>query len=244
MEQSKIEWLDGGHTWSPWIGCQSVSAGCDNCYAQTLVERFGGDFGARRQTSLNYWRNPHRWNERAQRMGIRTKVFPSMCDPFDNQVPTEWRADMWAMIEQTPNLDWLLLTKRPQNIPWMLPSPNISLDNWFPNVWLGASVENQVEASRRIPHLLSVPAAIHFLSCEPLLGHIDLGLAGAWAGDGVDWVIAGGESGPKRRRVDLDAMRDIRDQCVAAGVPFFSKQDDKVHDLPADLMIREYPHVA
>lgn len=242
MENSKIEWLDGGHSWSPWIGCQAVSDACDHCYAEALVERYGGDFSLRRRTSASYWHQLTKWNKQAAHTGTRVKIFPSMCDPFDNQVPDIWRWDMWDIIEGTPHLDYLLLTKRPQNIRPMLPIDKPWGKTGWPNVWLGTTTENQTEADRRIRHLVDIPAVVHFLSVEPMLGPIDLGLASAYVGHGIQWVIAGGESGPKdRRRVNLAHMRDLRDQCKAAGIPFFGKQDDKIHDLPADLMVREFP---
>ena len=182
---SKISWTD--HTWSPWLGCTKVSPGCDNCYAEAWAKRSGlvewG--GSRRRTSPSAWSKPLRWNKAAAEAGVRRGIFPSLCDPFDNQVPEEWRVDTFTLIDATPWLDWLLLTKRPQNIPKIMPP--FSVPVWDegardfvdapavrPNVWLGTSAENQEEADRRIPHLLAVPAAVHFVSVEPMLGPVDL----------------------------------------------------------------------
>lgn len=269
---SKIEWTD--HTFNPWIGCTAVSPACDHCYAEvsTPARALGVAWGPnaeRRRTSEATWRQPLAWNRKAQREGRRFKVFcASLADVFDNQVPADWRADLWALIASTPHLDWLLLTKRPQNIAKMLPGAYVEqlvgrdLPAWpWPNVWLGTTVENQAEADRRIQHLLAVPAAKRFLSMEPLLGPVDLSAAKAlpiyreaehvtvrlhpttipgnvftrpgrgWCRhDGnmqpwIDWVIAGGESGPKARPSHPDWFRSLRDQCQAAGVPYFHKQN-------------------
>lgn len=230
-ENTRIEWCDA--TFNPWTGCQHVSPACDHCYAEAQAKRSPATFGGwgphaeRKRTSESYWRQPLLWNKRAAKDGRRARVFcASMADVFDNQVPAEWREDLWALIHDTPHLDWLLLTKRPGNIGRMLP-PAFMLGNapWpWPNVWLGTTVENQEEADRRIPMLVSVPARVRFLSCEPLLGPVNL-TDFNWDGrPPVDWVIAGGESGPHARPSHPDWFRVLRDQCVAAGVPFFFKQ--------------------
>jgi|ERR1700733_601261 len=244
-ENSKIEWTD--HTFNPWTGCTKVSPACDNCYAESWAKRSGlvqwGNH-PRRRTSESYWQQPVKWDRIAKRDGIRRKVFcASLADVFDNQVDPEWRNDLWGIIYGTPHLDWLLLTKRPQNIAGML--PNFGCADWpFPNVWLGTTTENQQEADRRIPHLLRVPAKVRFLSCEPLLSEIDIRWAlsqnpldiaagfltrgsfspGLETLRGIDWVIAGGESGPNARPSHPKWFRDLRDQCAAASAPFFFKQ--------------------
>lgn len=232
-ENTKIEWAK--HTFNPWIGCTKVSPGCDHCYAETFAHRFGGGWGKgapRRLTSESNWKLPLRWNRAAEKAGRRDRVFcASLADVFDNEVPDAWRDRLFALIDCTPNLDWLLLTKRPQVALKYMNPPSI-----MPNVWLGTSVENQPMADLRIPTLLKIPAAKRFLSVEPLLGPVDLwssanyqlpdgsfGSAFAW-GKGVNWVIVGGESGPKARPMHPAWARSIRDQCVAAGVPFFYKQ--------------------
>jgi protein gp37 len=180
---TKIEWAT--HTFNPWTGCQRVSPGCDHCYAEAQAKRNTSTFGGwgahaeRKRTSETYWRQPLKWNSEARKAGVRPRVFcASMADVFDNKAPEAWRHDLWSLIHATPHLDWLLLTKRPQNIAKMLPDENTHpLPVWgavWPNVWLGTTVENQAEADRRIPHLLAVPAAKRFLSCEPLLGPVNL----------------------------------------------------------------------
>lgn len=242
VENTNIEWTD--HTFNPWVGCTKVSPACDHCYAESWAKRAGTPElwqGHRRQTKT--WGDPIKWNRRAGENGIRERVFcASLADVFDNQVPELWRNDLWNLIDRTTNLDWLLLTKRPQNIERMLPN------GWgvgWPNVWLGTTVENQQEAARRIPYLLDVPARIRFLSCEPLLEPLDLStidisndteiapLGWRWLdrlnkgepeAARIDWIIAGGESGPGSRPMHPGWAAGLRDQCNAAGVPFFFKQ--------------------
>ena len=248
-ETSAIEWTDA--TFNPWVGCTKISPACDHCYAEGWALRTGGGHlwqGERRRTSDANWRKPMAWNKKAAASGERRLVFcASLADVFDNQVPPEWRGDLWALIRATPALTWQLLTKRPQNIVKMLPP---DWGDGYANVWLGTTAENQEEANRRVPYLLAVPASVRFLSCEPLLGPIDLfgaemegplmggePTAAQIANDptgwrviryGVsrlDWIIAGGESGPGARPMHPQWARSLRDQCEAAGVPFFHKQN-------------------
>jgi protein gp37 len=220
MGVSSIEWTD--YTFNPWIGCAKITDGCRNCYAERENGRFGravwGVGGRRHITSDDYWKQPLRWNTEAAELGIRYRVFSaSMADVFENHPDVvDARARLFALIRATPHLDWLLLTKRPENIARLLPS------DWgkgYPNVWLGTSVEDS-RVRGRIPHLLANPAPVHFLSCEPLIG--DPQLRG-WL-NGVDWVIAGGESGHSARPMHPWWLRDLRDSCVDAGVAFFFKQ--------------------
>lgn len=236
-ENSKIEWCD--HTFNPWIGCTKVSPACVNCYAETYTRRVGGpEWGKgkpRRRTTDANWRKPFAWNRKAEGAAVRPKVFcSSLADVFDAEVPAEWRKDLWSLIAMTPNLDWLLLTKRPENIARMLPGG--WGDGWA-NVWLGTTVENQAQANRRVPVLLAADAAKHFLSCEPLLGSLDLGRVlenlppnywFTWL-DLLDWVICGGESGPGARPIDPDWVRSLRDQCRETDVPFLFKQWGEWH---------------
>ena len=236
-ELSKIEWCDS--TFNPWTGCQAVSPACDHCYAEALEKRFGhtdrwGPHGTRVRTSTTYWKQPIKWNKQAEAYGIRRRVFcASLADVFDHKAPQEWRTDLWRLINDTPHLDWLLLTKRPQNVCRMVPS---SWGDGWPNVWLGATVENAEEMIRRAHALASVPAAVVFWSVEPMLSAITLPNT-----DLPDWIICGGESGPHKRPFDLTAARSLRDQCAANGIAFFFKQVDKVQPIPPDLMIRQFP---
>lgn len=237
-ENSAIEWTD--HTFNPWIGCTKVSPGCDHCYAERdMAGRLKvvqwGPHGARVRTKPANWAKPMAWNRRHDEFfaqhGRRQRVFcASLADVFDNQVAPAWRADLLELIDLTSNLDWLLLTKRISNVPDMLPN------GWLmdhTNVWLGASIVNQVEADRDIPKLAGLHAHVKFLSMEPLLGPVDL--RGNLPGERalrwhrpmlsmLDWVIVGGESGPGARPMHPDWARDLRDQCAAAGVPFLFKQ--------------------
>jgi protein gp37 len=219
-ENSGIEWTT--HSFNPWVGCTAVSAACDFCYAEELVTRLGhvewGPHGNRRRTKT--WGKPVKWNREAGETGERPRVFcASLADVFDNHKSIEdsWRRELWKLIRETPNLDWLLLTKRPQNIERYLPS------DWgsegYANVWLGASAENQTEFDRRIGPLTSVPAKVHFLSMEPLLGPVDLK-----GGADIEWIVSGGESGESYRPADPDWFRSLRDQCEEAGIPFLFKQ--------------------
>lgn len=262
-ETSKIEWTDS--TFNPWVGCTKIAPACDHCYAADLSKRYGwAEWGnaPRKRTSESNWKNPLAWQRQAPKFytehGRRRRVFcASLADVFDNQVPTEWRDDLWALIRACPDLDWLLLTKRPQNIEKMLPA---FWDEVKGHVWLGTTVEDQEHADRNIPHLLKHDSAVRFISVEPMLGPIDLrsielgngmfldarfGTYGkravgstfedaneAVAALGplpertrsVDWVIAGGESGPHARASNPQWFRNLRDQCAAAGVPFLFKQ--------------------
>jgi protein gp37 len=173
---TKIEWTN--HSFNAWWGCTKVSPACDHCYAETLARRVGypdlwGVNAGRRTFGVKHWLEPFKWNREAKRTGVRAKVFcNSMADVFDNHPGVvAARRELWDLIRLTPSLDWLILTKRIGNVAKMLPA------DWgegWPNVWLGISVCEQHEADRDIPKLLATPAAIRFLSCEPLLGRIDL----------------------------------------------------------------------
>lgn len=248
---TKIEWTD--HTFNPWVGCTKVSPACDNCYAEDWAKRYNAvSWGPhhRKRTSVANWRKPLQWNASAKASGMRPRVFcASLADVFDNDgaITSGWHGDLWSLIDQTPNLDWMLLTKRPQNIKKMLPE-TYGMPAWgqgWKNVWLGTTAENQVEADRRIPHLLDIPAVVHFASAEPLLEWIDFG---QYLHDSdcdhisdkfgkayqctcepphehkLNLIIAGGESGPNARPMHPDWVRGIRDQCVTAGAAFFMKQ--------------------
>lgn len=264
-ESTSIAWCTS--SFSPWIGCTSVSPGCKNCYAEAMDRRklWGGatHWGAgvpRHRTSASYWQQPIAWNKKAAASGERWTVFPSLCDPFDNEVPSEWRDAFYALIRATPFLTWLILTKRIGNWTKLYPSGG------FINAWIGASVVNQEEADRDIPKLLAVPAAMRFVSYEPALSAVD------WTGllDGISQVIVGGESsqgGHKAREFNIEWARSTIRQCKAAGTACFVKQlgaspwfattrDGEPHiimvdckdragadpdEWPADLRVQEFP---
>lgn len=220
-EYTNIEWCD--YTFNPWWGCVKVSPACKYCYAETWANRFKGDklWGAnstRRSFSDKHWEAPMKWNDALTGTGRREKVFcASMADVFeDRQELDAPRERLWQLIIDTPNLDWLLLTKRIESVNQIAPWGN----SWPENVWIGTTVENQKYADQRIPELLKVPAKVRFLSCEPLLGPVSIekNLRG------LDWVIAGGESGPKARPMNPRWALSILNQCKAHDVPFLFKQ--------------------
>lgn len=232
-QNTKIAWCHS--TMNFWVGCEKISPACDSCYAESWAKRAGRPElwqGTRQRTTAENWKQPFKWNAAAKAAGERHRVFVnSLSDFFDNQVDEKWRHDAWNVISHCPDLDWLLLTKRPQNIRKMLP---IGWLHGWPHVWIGTTVENQEEANRRIPNLLAVPAVVHFLSMEPLLEPVRLdrvrihdGFVEVHGGrlPAIDWVIVGSESGSRRARVcELDWVRDIRDQCITSGTAFFWKQ--------------------
>lgn len=222
-ENSKIEWTD--HTFNPWWGCVKVSPACDHCYAEALAKRYGhgvwGKNTPRRFFGDAHWREPLKWNREAALAGFRRRVFcASMADVMEDREDVKREQNrLWDMIERTPHLDWLLLTKRPQNFRRFL------REHWLrdqrPNVWLMTTVESQ-EHAWRIDELVKVPAVVRGVSYEPALGPIDLS---AWLGiKGLNWVIAGGESGPRARPSDPQWFRSVRDQCAITRVPFMFKQ--------------------
>ena len=247
-ENSNIEWTD--HTFNGWWGCTKVHAGCKNCYAES---HWGNN---PRRMILGEWGKPAKWNKEAEKAGRRARVFcSSMCDVFEDYNglvvdqqgnDAKWSVDglrrrIFTIIEETPHLEWLLLTKRPENIRPMVPLR--WLDNWPDNVMTGTSPCDQATADKCIPELLKVPGR-RFLSCEPLIGPIDLRLSrelladmmGKYPFPGLEdeyrtkrhhrihWVIAGGESGHGARPCQTAWLRSLKRQCEDAGVPFFCKQ--------------------
>lgn len=249
MGSTKIEWADA--VWNPVTGCTKVSAGCANCYAERTVNRFGGrvhdaEFGevicySDRLDQPLHWRKPRR-------------VFVcSMGDLFHEDVPDRFRDLVFAAMALSPQHTFIVLTKRPQTMfDWFSYSgasrvradrvSEACVDHFYldadaddptypwpiPNVWLGVSVEDQRAADERIPLLLKTPAAVRFVSVEPMLGPVDLRRAFGTNGprqtfiEQLDWVICGGESGPRARPMNPAWPRALRDQCVVAGVPFSS----------------------
>lgn len=219
-KNSRIEWTT--HTFNPWWGCVKVSPACKHCYAESWAKRVGKDVWGinadRRFFGDKHWGEPLRWNIVAGSSGERVRVFcASMADVFeDRRDLDEARDRLWRLIEATPNLDWLLLTKRPELVLSMTPWKG----NWPDNIWIGTTLETQKYADERLPHLASIPAAVRFISAEPLLGPVDIG---PWTGD-LDWVITGGESGPKARPSSPSWFRDLMNQCMASDIAFHFKQ--------------------
>lgn len=272
-EKTGISWTD--HTHNFWWGCVRVSDGCVHCYAEAWAERYQwnvwGVNADRRFFDDKHNNEPLNWNKKAQKAGVRRKVFcGSMMDWAEDRpdlIPP--RQKMFKIIEATPWLDWLLLTKRPENALQMIPQTWI--DTPRPNVWWGTTTENQREADRRIPHLLAIPGVVHFLSAEPLLGPVKLPSYTTFAyPDGfenngpvhtvlglgnepdaqIDWVIAGGESGAGHRHMDPQWALDLKEQCAnAVGTAFFVKQMSqdwgpdykKIEAWPPEFQVQEFP---
>ena len=231
---TKIEWAE--ETWNPVTGCTKVSPGCKHCYAETQAERFRGTKAFPNGFDLTL--KPERL-EQPQRWKKPRRIFVnSMSDLFHEGIDDQYIILTYEIMRSTTRHEYLVLTKRAERMREMLTT---GLGVYMhPNIWHGVSVENQDYAQRRIPDLCDVPSPVRFLSCEPLLGPLDLT---PWL-DELQWVIVGGESGRGKRPIDLDWAREIRDQCAAAGVPFFMKQVDKVQPIPDDLMIRQDPGLA
>lgn len=227
-EATGISWTNA--TWNPWHGCAKVSAGCKNCYMFREKKQYGQDptLVVRSKTKFN---DPLKWIAKGNPPQF---CFTCSWSDFFIEQADSWRAEAWEIIDTTPLITYQILTKRPERIAQCLPA------NWgegYENVWLGVSCENQETANKRIKLLLQAPAAVRFVSAEPLLGPIQFSEIVMPDGDhlntlysddtdsGIDWVIVGGESGPGARPMHPDWARTIRDQCQAAGVPFFFKQN-------------------
>lgn len=224
-EVSKIEWTRS--TFNPWWGCVEVSEACDHCYARELAKRYGqpvwGDDAPRRRMSESYWKEPVKWNRKAKETGEFWPVFcASMADVFEtsrSEVIQECRPRLFQLIEDTPHLTWLLLTKRPHNMTRY--APESWRNRWPDNVWALTTLEHQKHIAR-VERLLEVPAVVRGLSAEPLFSALDLsGMLGPWK---VNWVITGGESGPHARPGHPDWYRGLREQCRNAGIAFHFKQ--------------------
>ena len=248
--KTAIAWTD--HTFNPWWGCERVSPGCQHCYAETFAKRTGnivwGKNADRRRFGDKHWNEPLKWNAAAEKAGRRERVFcASMADVFEYRPDHhDDRQHLWSLIAETPWLTWQLLTKRPENVRdmvpvgWLLGNPG-----WPSNVWIGTTVEDQKRADERVPILSRIPGAVRFLSCEPLLGPVDL----SDQLDCIHWVIVGGESGPGHRPLDLDHARDLMDQCAETDVAFFFKQvggqfPHSGGDLLDGVQFKQFPEVA
>lgn len=247
---SKIEWTD--ETWPVVTGCTPVSPGCKHCYAARMAAtrlkhhpRYRG-LAAMAMPGVFGWTGKVRLNrdvlEQPPRWKKPRRIFvASMGDLFHEDVSPWFVCEIWQVMRECPQHTFQILTKRPRRMRRLIKT--YIADHGFgveplPNVHLGVSVENQ-KTTWRTQCLRETPAAIRFLSLEPLLGPIDL-RGGLHVVD-IHWVIVGGESGPNARPMDPNWARDIRDQCQAAGTPFFMKQMSKRKPIPEDLMIREYP---
>lgn len=270
MGATGIEWTKGpngepGFTFNPWIGCTKISGACDFCYAETSSKKFEedekplwGPHADRRGVSELTWLAPYAWDRRAARAGQRFRVFTgSMCDFLDNHksIDPAWRERHFRTMEETPNLDWLPLTKRPENARKFIPYTWFQKGGWPQNVAFGFTGEDQPHFDHRARHVRQIPAPMRFVSVEPMLGDLELpDDAILW----LDWVICGGELGPlaKIRDTPIDDMEHLAWQCALLrdgdriGIPFFMKQlpqisaraDYKKFDqFPIALRVREQP---
>jgi protein gp37 len=283
-ENSSIEWTD--HTVNFWWGCMKVSPGCEHCYAETFSKRVGRNIWGPSKTTERWrtkgpWRDILKWDRKAKEAGIRQRVFcQSMSDFFEDHPQVDpWRREAIEILGSLEALDVQLLTKRPENVADMVPAS--WMEQWPTHIWIGTSVENQETADKRIPELLKVPAAVRFLSCEPLLDQVLLDDGcNSWltcygkqiegeccesravSGEcfhGIDWIIAGGESGHSARPFNIMWAAHLMGQCADAGVPFFMKQmgdhlidrhGERIrlgkkggdwNEWPEELRVREFP---
>jgi len=252
---SKIEWTD--KTWNPIAGCSKVSEGCRNCYAETMAKRLVAMGQSKYQGTIDgyvqqHWSGVVKLDEKTLQLPYKTKkptrfFVNSMSDLFHENVPDEWIRGIFRVMDQANWHTYQVLTKRPERMRDILNSANWwggRFAEQMKHIWLGVSVENQEAANERIPYLLGIKdVSVRFLSCEPLLGPVNLtrlcvpncpdafidSLQGLVHGPddklpNINWVITGGESGPNARPMHPDWVRSLRDQCNAAGVPFFLKQ--------------------
>ena len=226
-DKTGIEWTDA--TWNPVTGCTKVSEGCDHCYAETIAHRFAGTKAY--PNGFDVTLRPERLEQPLRWKRPRRIFVNSMSDLFHSDVPDDYIAQVFEVMTKAQQHTFQVLTKRPGRMRSLLSRRSFrdNFAHWgqpwpLPNVWLGTSVENQRWADVRIPLLLDTPAAIRFLSCEPLLGPVDLFAWNIDRGTRVDWIICGGESGPHARPMHPDWARQLRDDCLTAGIPFHFKQ--------------------
>lgn len=261
---TKIEWTE--ETWNPVTGCTPISEGCAHCYAKRMARRLAGRCGYPRGDGFEVTLHPDRLDQPLRWKKPRRVFVCSMGDLFHERVPFYGIADVFHTMmgecsgEAAPRHIYQLLTKRPWRaldfFAWLAKQDGHDeawlggLGAWMryqralPSyIWLGVTAENQARADERIPLLLQTPAAVRFVSVEPMLGSVDMDFGIPCAGqpaNNVDWVICGGETGPGARPMDPGWARDLRDQCRAADVPFFMKKMSGGGQPPADLMVREY----
>jgi protein gp37 len=232
MNETSIEWTE--MTWNPFSGCNKVSPGCRNCYAETIANRFKGSKAF--PNGFAFTIHPDRFDAPCKLKKPSIIFVNSMSDLFHEAAPLDVLRELFRTMAETPRHRYQILTKRAERLAELAPRLN-----WAPNIWIGVSVESMAYASR-LNFLRRVPAAVHFVSAEPLLGPVALDLTG------IEWIIVGGESGPKPRPFNLEWAREIRDTAREAGTLYFLKQlggyPDKrgsLTDFPPDLRIREIP---
>lgn len=257
-QADRIAWTNGPFNIA-W-GCTEVGPGCNNCYARELAGRFGvgwGNDAPRKYFGDKHWNDPIRWNKKAEKSGVRKKIFcSSMADIFDNKIEQQVRDRLWAIIENTPWIDWQLCTKRISNARSMMPKSWLIMPP--SNIWFGITVVNQEEFDRDVPKLDYLNFKVHWLSVEPQLGDILIDKGRCY----FDWVVCGGESGKNARPFHLDWARRLRDDCGILGIKFFMKQLgsrprplsgaditlpqnykwDEPERWPADIRVHQFPY--
>lgn len=240
-EKTGIGWCD--HTFNFWIGCNKVATECKYCYISSIIKRMGKEpFNGPMRTKD--WEKPFTWDRRARKADIRRQVFTCSMSDFFHEEADEWRDEAWQIIRSCRNLDWLVLTKRPELMPDRLPS---DWGDGYANVWLGVTVGAE-SSMHKIPLLKAIPARVRFISAEPLLERLDF----RPQMDGLHWIITACEQAhkDKRRLMDMDWVREIHRQCQEAGVAHFFKQrylnneGTPVHDGLLDgVVCQEWPNV-
>jgi protein gp37 len=240
MKDTKIAWCD--HTFNQWVGCERKSEGCDNCYARTMHERWNGkgSFLTRKPTSDANWLQPLRWSVKAQQEGKRAKVFVgSMCDWLDLRAADEVRTELLGMIlDERLHIEWLMLTKRPEcwstaliramkcakekGLPELAQKIKMWVEGLVPeHVWFGVTAENQERWDERVRVLRGIPAAVKWVSCEPLIGKV---ICKKEEVRSLDWIVAGGENGPGARPCRKEWITDLCIWTKSEQRMFFFKQ--------------------
>lgn len=248
---SSIQWTD--HTWNPWHGCHKVSAGCKFCYMYRDKERYGQDATKVMRSKTNF-NQPLHWS-------MPAKVFTCSWSDWFIEEADMWRHEAWKVIKETPHLQYQILSKRPERMLDCLP-PDWG-EEGYPNVWLGISIENQDAMDTRMPLFFDVPARVKFISCEPLLGPIQIPIDCNDGSTFFDWMIIGGESGNETgkylyRPCELGWIKSLITQCTDAGCPVFVKQmgtylakqmctsdrhGGNIDEWPTDVQIRQFPNI-
>ena len=261
-EKTGISWTDA--TVNFWQGCHKVSAGCMNCYMFAEKRRYGQTANVVIRSAPATFNAPLKWAKNREKYGHINRVFVCSWSDFFIEEADAWRDEAWEIMRRTPHLTYQICTKRPERIKECLP-PEWGIG--FSNVWIGVTAENQETADERIPILLKTPAAVRFISAEPLLGPIDLHQCGAIVSESfpeasscdgsdgwyeiakIDWLICGGESGPNARPMLCEWADSLQWNCRSARVPFFFKQGSQnnwqtfkdFNSFPDNLKVREFP---
>ncbi len=227
---SNIEWTD--ETWNPITGCTKISAGCKNCYAERMARRLAGRYGYKPQPHhFDVTLHEDKLDKPIHWMKPRMIFVCSMGDLFHEDVPNVWIDDIINIASVANQHTYMILTKRPKRM-----HEYFSFNEIPENVWAGVTTEHQQAYFSRVAWLKDIKASVKFVSMEPLLGKIYADLSG------IDWVIVGGETGPGARPMDADWARQIRDDCIETGTPFFFKKMGSKRQTPEDLMIRQWPN--